>query len=87
MAVERQGAGIDLVILDMIMPRMDGAKVFEAIRRIRPGMPVLLASGYAMDDKAERIMSQGCNGFLQKPFNLTELSTKVHAILVKIPSE
>ncbi len=86
-AVERQGAGIDLVILDMIMPRMDGAKVFEAIRRIRPGMPVLLASGYAMDDKAERIMSRGCNGFLQKPFNLTELSTKVHAILVQVPSE
>jgi response regulator RpfG family c-di-GMP phosphodiesterase len=42
LAVERQGAGIDLVILDMIMPRMDGAKVFEVIRRIRPGCPCCL---------------------------------------------
>jgi two-component system, cell cycle sensor histidine kinase and response regulator CckA len=85
--VERQGAGIDLVILDMIMPQMDGAKVFEGIRRIRPDMPVLLASGYAMDDKAERIMSQGCNGFMQKPFNLTELSTKVRVILERRPTK
>jgi len=84
--VERQGAGIDMVILDMIMPQMDGAKVFEGIRRIRPDMPVLLASGYAMDDKAERIMSQGCNGFMQKPFNLVELSTKVRAILERRPT-
>jgi CheY-like chemotaxis protein len=79
--IHRRGYGIDLVILDMIMPGMDGGKTFDRIRDICPQMPVMLSSGYAMNGQAEKIMSRGCNGFIQKPFSVYELSQKIRQIL------
>jgi CheY-like chemotaxis protein len=67
----------------MIMPGMDGGKTFDRIRDICPKMPVILSSGYAISGQAEQIMSRGCNGFIQKPFSLYELSQKVRQILDK----
>jgi len=61
---------IGAVILDMIMPDMDGGAVFEQLKEINPRVRVMLSSGYALNDKAQSIMAQGCAGFLQKPFNL-----------------
>jgi len=72
---------IDLVILDLIMPHMDGGKVFDQIREQHPAMPVILSSGYAINGKAADIMRRGCNGFLQKPFNIAEASQKIRQIL------
>ena len=72
---------IDLVILDLIMPGLDGGKTFDRIRKIRPQLPVLLASGYAINEQASEIMRRGCNGFIQKPFNVAELSQKIRTIL------
>jgi two-component system cell cycle sensor histidine kinase/response regulator CckA len=80
-AVRRRKEAIDLVILDMIMPGMDGGKTFDRLRAISPGMPVILSSGYALNGKAADIMQRGCNGFLQKPFNISELSRKVEEVL------
>jgi two-component system, cell cycle sensor histidine kinase and response regulator CckA len=81
--VTEKGDEIDLVILDLIMPGMDGGTTFDLIRRIRPGMPVLLSSGYAINGQAQEIMRRGCNGFIQKPYNITDLSYKVHTLLDK----
>jgi CheY-like chemotaxis protein len=72
---------IDLVILDMIMPDMGGAETFDLIKAKRPEIKVLLSSGYSMNQLAEEIMSRGCGGFLQKPFNLTKLSQMVRTVL------
>lgn len=79
--VLRMGSGIDLVILDMIMPGMDGGKTFDRIREIHPQMPVLLYSGYAVDGQPSEILRRGCNGFIQKPFNITTLSQKIRNIV------
>ena len=76
-AVKNMGNEIDLVILDLIMPGIDGGKTFDRIREIHPGMLVILASGYAINGQANEIMRKGCNGFIQKPFNICELSSKV----------
>ena len=65
----------------MIMPGMDGGKTFDTIREICPGMPVVLSSGYSIDGQAKEIMDRGCNGFIQKPFNISKLSLKVRKIL------
>ncbi|MBC2709662.1 MAG: response regulator [Desulfosarcina sp.] len=81
--VHRMGSGIGLVILDMIMPGMDGGRAFDRIREICPEIPVMLSSGYAINDQAEKIMSRGCNGFMQKPFSVSELSQKVRQTLDK----
>jgi DNA-binding NtrC family response regulator len=82
MVITDMGAEIDLVILDMIMPGMDGGKTFDRIREVQPGVPVLLSSGYAMNGQAFEIMQRGCNGFIQKPYNISELSSKVHNAIV-----
>ena len=77
----RMGDRVDLVVLDLIMPGMDGGKTFEQIRRIDPGIRVLLSSGYALDGQAKAVLQKGCNGFIQKPFTIQALSNKVRAIL------
>ncbi len=80
-AVRTDGSKIDLVILDLIMPEMDGRATFDRIKAIAPDMAVLLSSGYALDSQAEAVLKSGCNGFLQKPFNIAELSKKIRTIL------
>jgi DNA-binding NtrC family response regulator len=63
------------------MPGMDGNATFDKIREISPNMPVILSSGYSINDLATGIMNKGCNGFIQKPFNLSELSQKIRLVL------
>jgi len=78
---EKNREKIDLVVLDMIMPDMNGSEVFEKIREINPDVKVLLSSGYALNGQASGIMEKGCNGFIQKPFNVKKLSAKLNEIL------
>lgn len=72
---------IDLVILDMVMPDMSGEEAFEQLYTINSDIRVLLSSGYSLDGQAARILSRGCRGFIQKPFNSKELSSKIRQIL------
>jgi DNA-binding NtrC family response regulator len=65
----------------MIMPKMDGGITFDKIRELHPSVPVILSSGYSINEQATQIMRRGCNGFLQKPFGLSELSKKIRSIL------
>ena len=72
---------IDLVILDVVMPGMDGASIYDRLKEMAPGIKVLLASGYSINGKAGEIMKKGCGGFIQKPFGMKELSAKLMEIL------
>lgn len=72
---------IDMVILDMIMPDISGSRAFDQIRKINPGIAVLLSSGYSIDGKATEIMNRGCNGFIQKPYTIETLSEKIKEIM------
>jgi len=76
-----QKTQVDLVILDMIMPDMGGKETFDALRQIDPDIKVLLSSGYSAEGPANEIMKKGCNGFIQKPFNISELSSKISSVL------
>ena len=72
---------IDLVVLDLIMPGASGSDTFDMLRQINTGAKVLLASGYSIDSQAIALMDRGCNGFIQKPYNLEDLSRKIDEIL------
>lgn len=74
-------AGINLVILDMIMPEMPGSETFAALKELDPEVKVLLCSGYSLNGQAKEILGLGCMGFIQKPFNLKEISIKLRSIL------
>jgi two-component system cell cycle sensor histidine kinase/response regulator CckA len=72
---------IDMVILDMIMPGLGGGEVYDRMKEMNPGVKVLLSSGYSIDGQATEILERGCNGFIQKPFNIKEVSEKIREIL------
>jgi len=77
----REGGDIDLVILDLIMPRMNGSDTFSALKAIDPGIRVMLSSGYSANQEVEDLLDNGACGFLVKPFTLTDLAEEVHRIL------
>jgi len=72
---------IDIIVLDMIMPGMGGGETYDRFRQINPGVKVLLSSGYSINGKAKDILDRGCNQFIQKPFNIKELSQKLREVL------
>ncbi len=72
---------IDLVVLDLIMPGTSGSETFDMLRQINPRAKVLLASGYSIDSQAMELIDRGCNGFIQKPYSLEDLSRKIDKIL------
>jgi two-component system cell cycle sensor histidine kinase/response regulator CckA len=74
---------IDLVIMDMIMPGMSGGETFDRLKEINPEIKVLLSSGYSINGQASKILERGCDGFIQKPFNLIQLSDKIQSIIIK----
>lgn len=78
---ENRTERIDLVLLDMIMAGMGGRETYERLRQQDPHVKVLLCSGYSKEDDAEDLLSKGCAGFIQKPFDIQKLSFKLREIL------
>ncbi|MFC1553600.1 PAS domain S-box protein [candidate division KSB1 bacterium] len=72
---------IDLVILDMIMPKLDGKDTFRELKKIDQDVAVVLSSGYSKKDQSEEIINSGIKGFLQKPFRIHEISEMINKSL------
>ena len=71
----------DIIILDMVMPGVGGGETYGKMKEINPKVKVLLSSGYSIDGQATEILKRGCNGFIQKPFNMKQLSQELRKIL------
>jgi two-component system cell cycle sensor histidine kinase/response regulator CckA len=78
---EEEGEHICLVILDMIMPDMNGGEVFKKIVGMNDGIRVLLSTGTSPDGQVRDILKKGGAGFIQKPFGIRELSEKITEVL------
>jgi CheY-like chemotaxis protein len=74
---------IDIVILDMIMPKMSGSETFDALKSIDPQVIVILSSGYSINSEGAGIMKKGCAAFIQKPFGIADISNKIGEALDK----
>ncbi|HSQ15894.1 MAG TPA: response regulator, partial [Candidatus Binatia bacterium] len=88
-AVERyreRGKEIDLVLMDLTMPRMDGAKAFDELRRLNPDVPVVLASGYAEDDVSSQFGGKMPSGIIRKPYTLAKLRETLAGLLPTRPA-
>lgn len=72
---------INMVIMDMIIPGMSGKEFYNNLKKVDPEIKVLLSSGYSISGQATEILERGCNGFIQKPFKLRELSFKIREVL------
>ena len=78
---QNEKASIDLIILDMIMPGMDGLTAYEQFKEINPDIKVLLSSGYSITDNVKAIVNKGCDEFIQKPFSLNQISLTIRELL------
>ena len=72
---------VDLVLLDMVMPVMDGKECFHQLREIDPTAKVLLASGYSVAGDAQELLRSGARGFVQKPYRKAALAEKLAEVL------
>jgi len=71
----------DLGILDMVMPGMNGRDTFHALRAQAPALPVLLSSGYSVNDDLQELLGEAHTAFLQKPYRLSELAEAIETLL------
>jgi len=72
---------IDVVILDMVMPKMNGKETFVALSKINPDVCVVLSSGYSIDGKAQEVLDKGGRAFIGKPYGKAELSRVLASVL------
>ena len=74
---------ISLIILDMIMPGMDGEATYDSLKKVNPEIRVILSSGYSKNEQAKAILEKGCQAFIQKPFSISDLSMTIRQVLDK----
>jgi len=80
----RERAGqVDLVLLDMTMPRMGGAEAFRLIRQMAPSARILLTSGYTQQESLDALADLTPDGFLQKPFRVRDLVARVREVMAR----
>ena len=72
---------IDLALLDINLPDMEGGKLYPLLMKARPNLKVIVFSGYTIDGLAREILNAGAQDFLQKPFSLAALSEKLKKVL------
>jgi len=77
----RRDPTIDLVLMDLTMPRVDGREAFRRIKRLRPELPVILSSGFNEKESVQGWGEEGLAGFLKKPYTLHLLREKIVAVL------
>lgn len=83
-SIYQQNAGrIGLVLLDMVMPHMNGREVFQRLRDINPGVRIVVSSGYSHDRDADYLLEQGAVGFVQKPYRRPDLLRAVEEVMDK----
>jgi CheY-like chemotaxis protein len=78
---EKNKANIDIVVIDMIMPGMNGRELFDQLRMIEPSLRALVSTGYSIEGAVSDLMTQGCKGYIQKPFSLRVLAKEIRSIL------
>jgi CheY-like chemotaxis protein len=71
----------DLIVLDMVMPGMDGQQCFLALKSINPDVRAVISSGYSQEGSAQETLDEGVRGFVQKPYRLSELSSVIEKAL------
>lgn len=79
--VRERGEDLRLVVLDLMMPGMDGAEALTELERIDSTVPIILSSGYNAQDLSQRFVNRGVTAFLQKPYRYEELAATVRRVI------
>ena len=73
--------GVDLVLLDLLLPRRDGLEVLTDLRKIRPTLPVIILTARGTEEDRVRGLKMGADDYVVKPFSARELLARVEAVL------
>jgi DNA-binding response OmpR family regulator len=73
--------GVDLVLLDLLLPKRDGLEVLSELRKIRPTLPVIILTARGTEDDRVRGLKMGADDYMVKPFSARELLARVEAVL------
>lgn len=79
---QKRGSEIDLVILDMVMPRMNGRDAFKKIIAINPEAKIIIASGFSREARVNNLFEDGLKAFIKKPYRQAEISGLLQEIIV-----
>ncbi|NLE00242.1 MAG: response regulator [Fibrobacter sp.] len=79
--VSKSPAGFDLIILDMMMPGINGLECFKQMKRINPNIKVLISTGYSLDEERQELLKDGIAGIIQKPYVSLQLAQAVQDAL------
>ena len=79
----REWGRVDLVLLDMVMPRMGGLETYRRLLGMDRTVRVLLCSGFAENDKTQKAIKEGALGLLPKPFTTSELLSRIDKVLAR----
>ncbi|MCO6437438.1 MAG: response regulator transcription factor [Phycisphaerae bacterium] len=82
---ESKRGDVDLVLLDLLLPRMDGLDVLNDLRRSRPSLPVIILTARGSEDDRVRGLRGGADDYVIKPFSARELLARVDAVLRRSP--
>jgi DNA-binding response OmpR family regulator len=73
--------GVDLVLLDLLLPKRDGLEVLSELRKIRPTLPVIILTARGTEEDRVRGLKMGADDYVVKPFSARELLARVEAVL------
>lgn len=77
---------IDIVLMDLNLPEMDGYEATKQIKSIKPGLPVIIQTANTFNDEDEKCRDAGCDGFVTKPIDLAILFNIINRCLKTVPS-
>ena len=78
---ENNPGQIDLVLLDMIMPKQGGHSTFHKLKELDPNVKVLLSSGFVSLEEVDDLLKNGASGFLPKPHRIRDMAVEIRRIL------
>jgi DNA-binding response OmpR family regulator len=79
--IEAVRSGVDLVLLDLLLPRRDGLEVLANVRRVRTTLPIIILTARGTEDDRVRGLKMGADDYVVKPFSARELLARVEAVL------
>lgn len=79
--LHRDPAGVDLVICDWAMPRMNGMDLLGAVRAFRPNLPFIMETGHGTKDHVLAARAQGVDAFIVKPYSAAQLEVRIRTLM------
>lgn len=78
--------GFDLILLDILMPKLDGISVLREVRRVHPALPIIMLTALGQESDRVQGLKAGADDYVVKPFSVTELLARVEAVLRRTPA-